>query len=172
MVEKQIVFRNPKGRTIATRRATALAPAEIESLRQTLAEQNAMPPEDLKISLEWDPGTANEDGMWLLRLMDEVRKLLAREYEDTSEKSLRDALKDLTKVPVAYTETEDGKHFIQIYADLIDMRLISQVDGDTVETWTHGDVGMMIQDLKFFDFDTAVADAEAAWRTKNGEVTD
>lgn len=63
--------------------------------------------------------------------------------------------RDLHAVPVAYTTTEDDMHEIQAYADLIDLQILTQVDGKAIRIeqypslWDMAQIGL--RNLSFDD---------------------
>ena len=66
---------------------------------------------------------------------------------------------DLTSVSLAFTETEDGKHFIDVEADLINHKIIRSIDNQLVEELKYGSLseltekelyGMNFDDLVYF----------------------
>lgn len=61
---------------------------------------------------------------------------------------------NLHAVPVAYTTTEDDKHDIQAYVNLIDLQIITQVDGKTVRIEQYPSLWDMSQaGLRYMTFD-------------------
>ena len=62
--------------------------------------------------------------------------------------------RDLHAVPVAYTTTEDDKHEIQAYVDLIDLQTITQVDGKAMRIEQYPSLWDMAQEgLRNLSFD-------------------
>ena len=66
---------------------------------------------------------------------------------------------DLTSVSLAFTETEDGKHYIDVEADLINHKIIRSIDNQLVEEHKYGSLseltekelyGMSFDDLVYF----------------------
>lgn len=61
---------------------------------------------------------------------------------------------NLHAVPVAYTTTEDDKHEIQAYVDLIDLKVITQVDGKAMRIEQYPSLWDMSQaGLRYMTFD-------------------
>ena len=96
-----------------------------------------------------------------------ISDFIEREYGTIT----ADPFKDLRCIGLAYSTTEDGAHQIQIDVDLIGRCMISKVDNQTVEELKYERMEDLCLDLEYFDFDTAIADAESAWiKNKGGEA--
>ena len=67
---------------------------------------------------------------------------------------------DLHHVDLALAGTHDGKHTVEISADLVDSRLVYQVDGETVSTISCKDLSDLNEYLANLDFDEMIAFAE------------
>ena len=64
---------------------------------------------------------------------------------------------DLTSVSLAFTETEDGKHFIDVEADLINHKIIRSIDNQLVEELKYGSLSELIEkELYGMSFDDLV----------------
>lgn len=65
---------------------------------------------------------------------------------------------DLTRIPIAYTTTEDEQHEIQVYVDLIGAQIITMVDTNQVDVEEYESIDEMISDvLPYLDFDDLVS---------------
>ncbi|WP_407385340.1 DEAD/DEAH box helicase family protein [Ruminococcus sp.] len=71
---------------------------------------------------------ANEHDMMIDRAKELINEFCQREYHHSAD------FDDLSNVSLAYTETEDGMHEIQSYADLESFRIVTTVDGQIVRT--------------------------------------
>ena len=69
---------------------------------------------------------ANEHDMMIDRAKELINEFCQREYHHSAD------FDDLSNVSLAYTETEDGMHEIQSYADLESFRIVTTVDGQNV----------------------------------------
>ena len=67
---------------------------------------------------------------------------------------------DLHHIDLAMAETYDGEHTVEISADLVDSRLVYQVDGETVSTISCKDLSDLNEYLANLDFDEMIAFAE------------
>lgn len=101
------------------------------------------------------------------RAINTILMMLHREYGEKPDSD--EVFTNLRQVPLAYSNTEGGDHAIQVFADLISPRMISMVDDTIVEEITYGDLEDLTTDIAFFDFDSAVADAEDAWKKQKGD---
>lgn len=72
---------------------------------------------------------------------------------------------DLHHVDLAMAGTHDGKHTVEISADLVDSRLVYQVDGETVSTISCKDLSDLNEYLANLDFDEMIAFAEEQYET-------
>lgn len=171
MIEEIVVFRGPNDRILDTRRLTDLSPRQINDMFTSLSDEYKIPPQDIRISLHLGPNRIIAKRLWLKNLVTSVKDLLAREYGEMDEKALKDTFKDLHRVPIAHSETEDG-YEIQVYADLINLNFTTEVNRVIVKCCHYQDHIMMQQALDFFDFDTAIGDAEAAWEKYQKEHPD
>ena len=64
---------------------------------------------------------------------------------------------DLTSVSLAFTETEDGKHFIDVEADLINHKIIRSIDNQLVEELKYSSLSELIEEeLYGMSFDDLV----------------
>ncbi len=77
---------------------------------------------------------------------------------------------DLHRVDFAYSTTGDGEHPIQVSADLIDLRIIYEVDGKAVATLQCNDLNDLNDHLAGLDFDAMIALAEEQYE-KNQQQT-
>ena len=66
---------------------------------------------------------------------------------------------DPTNVGLAYTQSEDEMHKIQVSVDLVALRLISKVDDKIVEELRYESMEDLCMDLEYVDFDVVIADA-------------
>ena len=73
---------------------------------------------------------------------------------------------DLHHVDLAMAETHDGKHTVEISADLVDSRLVYQVDGETVSTISCKDLSDLNEYLANLDFDEMIAFAEEQYENR------
>lgn len=162
MIEEIIVFRGPNNRIFNTFKLTDLSPRQMNDMLASLSDEYKIPSQDIRISLHSGPNSIIAKRLWLKNLVTSVKNLLAREYEEMDEKALKDAFKNLRRIPIAHSETED-RHEIQVYADLINLNFTTEVNRVIVERCHYQDHIIMQQALDFFDFDTAIGDAEAAW---------
>jgi len=86
-------------------------------------------------------------------LLDRAKKLInefcQKEYQHIAD------FDNLSKVNLAYTETEDGLHEIQSYANLEDFSIVTMVDGQVVRTEPYDSLQEMVdqglQDMEFGD---------------------
>lgn len=67
---------------------------------------------------------------------------------------------DLSHVDLAYSSTGDGEHPIEVYADLVDFRLVYAVDGEAVYINECQSLAELNGYLAGLSFDTMIADAE------------
>ena len=67
---------------------------------------------------------------------------------------------DLSRVDLAYSSTGDGEHPIEVYADLVNFRLVYTVDGEAVYINQCQSLGELNGYLAGLSFDTMIADAE------------
>ena len=72
---------------------------------------------------------ANEHDMLLDRAKELINEFCRKEYAGEGAD-----FSNLSEVNLAYTETEDGLHEIQSYANLEDFRIVTMVDGQVVRT--------------------------------------
>lgn len=70
---------------------------------------------------------------------------------------------DLSRVDLAYSSTGDGEHPIEVYADLVNYRLIYAVDGEAVYTNECQSLAELNGYLTDLDFDAMITDAEEAF---------
>ncbi len=64
---------------------------------------------------------------------------------------------DLTSVSLAFTETEDGKHFIDVEADLINHKIIRNIDNKLVEELKYSSLSELIEkELYGMSFDDLI----------------
>ena len=73
---------------------------------------------------------------------------------------------DLHHVDLAMAESHDGKHTVEISADLVDSRLVYQVDGETVSTISCKDSSDLNEYLANLDFDEMIAFAEEQYENR------
>lgn len=73
---------------------------------------------------------------------------------------------DLHHVDLAIAEAHDGKHTVEISADLVDSRLVYQVDGETVSTISCKDLSDLNEYLANLDFDEMIAFAEEQYENR------
>ena len=73
---------------------------------------------------------------------------------------------DLHHVDLAMAGTHDGKHTVEISADLVDSRLVYQVDGETVSTISCKDLSDLNEYLANLDFDEMIAFAEEQYENR------
>jgi N12 class adenine-specific DNA methylase len=69
----------------------------------------------------------------------------------------------LSHVDLAYSSTGDGEHPIEVYADLVNFRLVYAVDGESVYTNVCQSLAELNEYLAGLDFDAMVANAEEAF---------
>lgn len=70
---------------------------------------------------------------------DLINDFTQNEYESDANFS------DLSKIPVAYTMTEDEKYEVQAYCDLVNYEIYTTVGGDIVSTEYYGSLEKMIE---------------------------
>ena len=63
---------------------------------------------------------------------------------------------NLSKIPVAYTTSEDEEDEIQVYIDLIGCQIIKEINDKKVEFKVFKDMDEILEDLEFMDFDDLV----------------
>ena len=73
---------------------------------------------------------------------------------------------DLHHVDLAYGATSDSEHTVEISADLVDSRLVYQVDGETVSTISCKDLSDLNEYLANLDFDEMIAFAEEQYENR------
>ena len=73
---------------------------------------------------------------------------------------------DLHHVDLAMAGTHDGKHTVEISADLVDSRLVYQVDGETVSAISCKDLSDLNEYLSNLDFDEMIAFAEEQYENR------
>ena len=73
---------------------------------------------------------------------------------------------DLHHVDLAMAGTHDGKHTVEISADLVDSRLVYQVDGETVSAISCKDLSDLNEYLANLDFDEMIAFAEEQYKNR------
>lgn len=73
---------------------------------------------------------------------------------------------DLHHVDLAMARTHDGKHTVEISADLVDSRLVYQVDGETVSAISCKDLSDLNEYLANLDFDEMIAFAEEQYENR------
>ena len=73
---------------------------------------------------------------------------------------------DLHHVDLAMAGSHDGKHTVEISADLVDSRLVYQVDGETVSTISCKDLSDLNEYLANLDFDEMIAFAEEQYENR------
>lgn len=64
---------------------------------------------------------------------------------------------DLSKIPVAYTVTEDEMDEIQVCVDLIGCQIIKEINDKKVEFKMFKNLDDLIDELEFLDFDDLVS---------------
>ena len=86
-----------------------------------------------------------------------IRDYCRREFEDDKKVDFS----DLSKIPVAYTTTEDEKHEIQAYINLVDFRVETFVDDKCVQIEQYDSLEEMVEDaLPSLCFDDLVCVSE------------
>ena len=73
---------------------------------------------------------------------------------------------DLYHVDLAFSSTSDSEHTVEVSADLIDSRLVYQVDGETVVSLQCHDLDDLCEYLANLDFDEMIAYAEEQYNTQ------
>ncbi len=73
---------------------------------------------------------------------------------------------DLHHVDLAMAGIHDGEHTVEISADLVDSRLVYQVDGETVSTISCKDLSDLNEYLANLDFDEMIAFAEEQYENR------
>ena len=73
---------------------------------------------------------------------------------------------NLYHVDLAYGATSDSEHTVEISADLVDSRLVYQVDGETVSTISCKDLSDLNEYLANLDFDEMIAFAEEQYKNR------
>ncbi len=80
---------------------------------------------------------------------------------------------DLSKIPIAYTTTEDEKHEIQVNANLVDFRIETFVDDTCIRTEQYDSLGEMVEDvLPHLSFDELVCVDEDDLKTVDDIIAD
>lgn len=79
---------------------------------------------------------------------------------------------DLSHVDLAYSSTGDGEHPIEVYADLVDFRLVYAVDGEAVYINECQSLAELNGYLAGLSFDTMIADAEEAFSEREQELAE
>ncbi len=79
---------------------------------------------------------------------------------------------DLSHVDLAFSATADSLHTVEVFADLVNFRLVYQVDGEVVYENACGSLGELNQYLADLDFDVMVAHADEMYRQKQAEKDD
>lgn len=92
------------------------------------------------------------DSPSLNKAIDIINDFVREEYG-----SERADFEDLRKINLAFTETEDGKHDIQVDVNLIDFSIIKSVDKSVVEVVKYGSLAELIKnELEGMSFDDLV----------------
>ena len=100
-------------------------------------------PEDAPVDLEFQD-------MFLAKTM--IRDFCKREYDSEADFS------DMQKVPVAYTENDEGIP-VEVYVDLINFRSYVTLGGKEIKETKYDTLDEMIErELEFLDFDSLVSD--------------
>lgn len=98
------------------------------------------------------------DSMYLSRAKNIINDLCVDEYSDEAD------LSDLSKIGLAYTTTEDDKHEINVYADLVSYSINYQLDGVNYKTETYKNIKDMVENgltgLEFTDIVATTIDME------------
>lgn len=81
-----------------------------------------------------------------------IKEFCENEYGEDSEVDFG----NLSKVDIAYTNTEDEKHEIQVSADLINNKLNTYLDGEIYESNKYSSLKDLSFDIEHTDFDTLV----------------
>lgn len=76
---------------------------------------------------------------------------------------------DLSHVDLVLSTTGDGEHPIEVYADLVNFRLVYTVDGEAVYTNECQSITELNEYLASLDLDAMVADAEEAFSNRQQE---
>ena len=100
---------------------------------------------------QWDAKQENPALDTAKRLINEYCQ---REFGDDADYS------DLSKVGLAYTTTEEGELDVQVSADLVDFRMLYEVDGELVARVQFHDLDDLNEFLEDLDFSELVAFAE------------
>ena len=79
---------------------------------------------------------------------------------------------DLSRVDLAYSSTGDGEHPIEVYADLVNFRLVYTVDGEAVYINQCQSLAELNGYLAGLSFDTMIADAEEAFSERKQELAE
>ena len=83
------------------------------------------------------------------------------EYEYGSEADFS----NLVHVPLAYTTTENGRHEIQVYVNLIMIRIEIWIDGSFIWSRQYGSMRDLINnELCCLDFDNLVSLPDSEWK--------
>lgn len=82
-----------------------------------------------------------------------IQEFVTREYGEDEEADFS----NLEKVDLAYTTTEDEKHEIQVSANLIDLELVTSVDGKVVETIKYKSLDEMEYDIRNITSDDLIS---------------
>ena len=166
MTEKYFVF-YVDDKQVERRRVTDLCQSSVLELIQQIAENRGIYQSGVRVSLEWQENTNKDDSAEFEKAVKAITEMHHREYGD--EAANHDVFSNLQKIPLAYSTTEDEEHEIQVYADLVGLRMISMVDDTCVEEITYENLGALASDIEYFDFDVAIGDAISAWEEEKME---
>lgn len=108
------------------------------------------PPQAEEVQPETEGQTDLEKAVWL------INDYCQETFESDAD------FDDLSHVDLAYSSTGDGEHSIEVYADLVNFRLIYAVDGEAVYTNECQSLAELNGYLANLDFDAMIADAEEA----------
>ena len=71
---------------------------------------------------------------------------------------------DLHRIALAHSTTGDGQHFIDVSADLVDFRMVYQVNGEAVASFQYYDLDYLNEHFASLNFDELIAYAEDQYR--------
>ena len=114
---------------------------------------------------------ANEHDMLLDRAKELINEFCRTEYAGEGAD-----FSDMSEVNLAYTETEDGLHEIQSYANLEDFRIVTMVDGQVVRIEQHESLQALVDNaleaLEFSDLVYVSEEELAPFNEEHDELDD
>lgn len=89
-------------------------------------------------------------------LIEKAKSLIDNFVMTEYEQSTGADFSDLSKIEIAYTETEDEQHSIQAYIDLLHPCIFTTIDGKTVNKNEYKSLEKLIEDIPYLDFEDLI----------------